>query len=198
MDFSKSKTRENLMRAFAGESQARNRYTFGASAANEKGLYVIEGIFTFTANQEKEHGEIFYNLLSDLADTTIAVDGTYPVDISKDVAKLLRFAQHNEFQEYDVDYKGFAQVAAQEGFANIANTFNSIAEIEKTHGERFGRAAEMLENDTLFVSSLEEEWMCLNCGHVVKATKAPPACPVCKHPQGYFVRMTLSPFVKLN
>jgi rubrerythrin len=198
MDFKASKTRENLMRAFAGESQARNRYTFGAAQAKESGLYVIEGIFTFTANQEKEHAEIFYNLLRELSDTTISVDGTYPVDIHKDVAKLLRYAQHNEFQEHDVDYKQFAETARDEGFINIASTFSGIAEIEKTHGERFGRTADMLENNTLFVSSVEEEWMCLNCGHIERGTKAPTACPVCKHPQGYFVRVTLSPFVKLN
>lgn len=196
MDFKTSRTRENLMRAFAGESQARNRYTFGAGEAREKGLYVIEGIFTFTANQEKEHAEIFYGLLKELSDTTIKVDGTYPVDLSKDIVKLLRYAQHNEFQEYDVDYKQFAQIAADEGFIPISHTFSRIAEVEKTHGERFGRAAEMLENDTLFVSSVEEEWMCLNCGYVVKGTGAPAVCPVCKHTQGYFVRVTLQPFVK--
>lgn len=194
MDFKNSKTKENLMRAFAGESQARNRYTFGAGEAREKGLYVIEGIFTFTAGQEREHAKVFYNLLQDLSDTTITVDGTYPVDISKDVAKLLRYAQHNEFQEHDVDYKQFAEIAAQEGFAPVAHTFQRIAEVEKTHGERFGRAADMLENDMLFVSSIEEEWMCLNCGYTVKGTNAPAACPVCKHPQGYFIRMTLAPF----
>ncbi len=198
MDFKTSRTRENLMRAFAGESQARNRYTFAASEAKKKGLYVIEGIFTFTANQEKEHGEIFYNLLQELADTTIAIDGTYPVDISHDVAKLLRSAQHNEFQEHDYDYKEFAEIANEEGFTKIAHTFSNIASVEKTHGERFGRAAEMLENDTLFVSSIEEEWMCLNCGYVLKGNKAPAVCPVCDHPQGYFVRLTLSPFVKLG
>jgi rubrerythrin len=197
MDFKTSKTKENLMRAFAGESQARNRYTIAANEAKAQELYVIEGIFTFTAHQEREHAEIFYNFLTELSDTTITVDGTYPVDISRDVAKLLRFAEHNEHQEHDIDYKGFAEVARTEGFIGIANTFTNIADIEKTHGERFGRAADMLENGTLFVSSVEEDWMCLNCGHISKGTKAPTVCPVCKHPQGYFVRISLAPFTRM-
>lgn len=106
-DFNSSKTRENLMRAFAGESQARNRYTFAASCAKKNGLAVVEAVFRFTASQEEEHAEIFYNHLSSLAGTSITIDGTYPVDLSEDVAQLLRFAQHNEFEEHDDVYKAF-------------------------------------------------------------------------------------------
>ena len=101
ISFENSMTKENLMRAFAGESQARNRYTMAASQAKKEGLGVIEAVFTFTANQEREHAEIFYNHLSQAAETSISIDGSYPVDISRDVARLLRFAQHNEFEEHE-------------------------------------------------------------------------------------------------
>lgn len=101
IDFQQSKTKENLMRAFAGESQARNRYTFAASQAKKNNLHVIEAVFTFTANQEKEHGEIFYNHLSAMAGKTIEIDGGYPVDITDSISELLRYAQHNEYEEHD-------------------------------------------------------------------------------------------------
>ena len=107
IDFKSSETKLNLMRAFAGESQARNRYTFGASQAKTNKLHVIEAIFTFTANQEKEHAEIFYNHLKDLAGETITIDGGYPVDITQSIVQLLRYAQHNEYEEHDDVYKAF-------------------------------------------------------------------------------------------
>ena len=197
ISFENSMTKENLMRAFAGESQARNRYTMAASQAKKEGLGVIEAVFTFTANQEREHAEIFYNHLSQAAETSISIDGSYPVDISRDVARLLRFAQHNEFEEFEPVYPDFAAVANQEGFTNIGAKFNQIAKIEKTHGDRFGMFADLLEQGKLFVSDVEEEWMCLNCGYVHKSSEAPKSCPVCSHPQGYFVRLKLAPFTTL-
>lgn len=176
------------MRAFAGESQARNRYTFAASQAKKDGLYVISAIFAFTASQEKEHAEIFYNHLKEMAGENIVVDGGYPVDISDDLAELLRKAQHNEYEEHEPVYQKFAEKAMEEGFKKIAASFFSIAEIEKIHGDRFGYYAKLLEEDKLFVSDVEVEWMCLNCGFVYKSTKAPKICPVCNHDQGYFIR----------
>src|SRR5574344_66439 len=101
VEFKNSETKINLMRAFAGESQARNRYTFAAGQAKQQKLHVIEAVFTFTANQEKEHAEIFYNQLKELSGETIQIDGGYPVDAAQDMAKLLRMAQHNEFEEFD-------------------------------------------------------------------------------------------------
>lgn len=184
------------MRAFAGESQARNRYTFAAAAARQNKLHVVEAVFLFTAGQEKEHAEVFYNFLSPLAGETIAVDGTYPIDISGDIAQLLRSAQHNEFQEFETDYAEFAKVAKEEGFDRISNTFHMIANVEKTHGDRFGMYAGMLEQNQLFVSNVETEWMCLNCGHIYKGTEAPKVCPVCNHDQGYFIRLELAPYTK--
>ena len=111
MDFSTSETKQNLMRAFAGESQARNRYTFAAKEARRQNLHVIEAAFTFTANQEKEHAEIFYNHLSSLAGESIHIDGSYPIDISDSVTGLLRAAQHNEYEEYSDVYQAFGQKA---------------------------------------------------------------------------------------
>lgn len=193
-NFNNSETKDNLMRAFAGESQARNRYTFGASQAKNANLHVIEAVFTFTANQEKEHGEIFYNHLKDLAGETIHIDGGYPVDITDSMIQLLRYAQHNEYEEHDDVYSAFGQKASEEGFLAVANSFNQIAKIEKIHGDRFGMFADLLEQNKLFVSDVECDWMCLNCGHIHKGTSAPQICPVCQHNQGFFVRLELAPF----
>lgn len=189
-----SKTKDNLMRAFAGESQARNRYQFSASIAKKHNLHVIEAIFTFTANQEKEHGEIFYNLLGDCAGMNINVDGNYPVDLSQDVSQLLKFAHHNEYEEFEDAYPAFGKIAREEGFDRIAATFNNIAKIEKTHGDRFAKYAKLLEDNQLFVSNIQTGWMCLNCGYIFEGKQAPPICPVCDHNQGYFIRLESAPF----
>ncbi len=192
VEFSTSKTKTNLMLAFAGESQARNRYTFAAAEAKKQNLHVVEAAFLFTAGQEKEHAEVFYNQLKSLSGENIPIEGTYPIDISDSIITLLRAAQHNEFEEYDPVYKSFAQTAEEEGFLQIAGIFNNIASIEKTHGERFGRLADLLEEDKLFVSDVSISWMCLNCGYVHEGKEAPPVCPVCSHDRGYFIRMELT------
>ncbi len=194
VDFTKSVTKDNLMRAFAGESQARNRYTFAASQAKKNGLYVVSAVFAFTASQEKEHAEIFYKHLKELAGETIYIDGGYPVDISDSVTDLLSMAQHNEYEEHDDVYKAFGEKAREEGFDRVAAVFQHIAGIEKIHGDRFGKFAQLLKDGRLFVSDVEEEWMCLNCGYVFKGAKAPAVCPVCQHDQGYFIRFELAPF----
>ncbi len=191
-EFSKSRTKDNLMRAFAGESQARNRYTFAASAAKKNGLYVVSAIFAFTADQEKEHAEIFYQHLKEMAGGTVWIDGGYPVDISDDITVLLEMARHNEYEEHENVYPAFGETAKEEGFQRIAASFMQIAEIEKTHGDRFDRYAQLLKSGNLFVSDVEQEWMCLNCGHIHKGPAAPPVCPVCQHDQGYFIRFELS------
>lgn len=138
VDFKKSQTKDNLMRAFAGESQARNRYTFATSQAKKQEHHVIESVFRFTADQEKEHAEIFYDHLKELTGENIHVDGAYPVDISDDLTKLLRMAQHNEYEEYDPVYKQFGDIAKEEGFSKVAASFHMISKIEKYHGDRFG------------------------------------------------------------
>ncbi len=194
VEFENSITRENLMRAFAGESQARNRYTIAAGVAQKQNLPVIEAVFTFTADQEKEHAEIFYNHLAELSGKNIRIDGTYPIDISEDVAKLLRFAQHNEYEEHDDVYLHFAEKAKEEGFLKVAGSFQMIAQIEKTHGDRFGLFADLIEQNKLFVSDVETAWMCLKCGHIYRGTSVPAECPVCHNSRGYFVRLELAPY----
>ena len=197
-DFKSSETAKNLMRAFAGESQARNRYTFAAECAKKQNLYVIEAVFKFTAGQEKEHAEIFYNHLKELGGQTVEINASYPVEPYDDVLKHLQSAVHNEYEEFDPVYKSFADTASQEGFSSVASSFNMIAQIEKTHGDRFKKFAESLEQNKLFISDIEEGWMCLNCGHIINAKGAPAMCPVCKHEQGWFVRLSLAPYTCTN
>lgn len=194
MEFNSSETRSNLMRAFAGESQARNRYTIAAGQARREKLYVIEAVFRFTAEQEREHAEVFYKYLDRAAGENIAIDGAYPVDISNDAAALLRMAQHNEYEEHDDVYQNFARKAEEEGFLEIAGSFRQIAEIEKIHGNRFGQFAEWLEKGQLFAADVETAWMCMECGHIYRGTKVPPVCPVCHSDRGYFVRLELAPY----
>lgn len=196
VEFKNSETKDNLMRAFAGESQARNRYTFAAGQANREKQQAIAKLFIYTANQEKEHAEIFYNYLKELGGETIHVDGGYPVDITDNLAELLRMAQHNEYEEHDDVYKNFGDKAKEEGFLNVANAFHMIAKIEKMHGDRFGRFAEWLEENKLHVSDVKTGWICLNCGHVYEGQAAPEQCSVCQHDKGYFIRLELSPFTE--
>lgn len=194
IDFKNSITKENLMKAFAGESQARNRYTIAADVAKNQNLPVISAVFTFTADQEREHAEIFYNHLAELSGENIQIEGAYPIDISDDVAKLLRFAQHNEYEEHDDVYLHFAEKATEEGFANVASSFQMIAQIEKTHGDRFGLFADLLEQNKLFVSDIDTAWMCLECGHIYRGKSVPEKCPVCHSNRGYFIRLELAPY----
>lgn len=190
-----SVTKTNLMRAFAGESQARNRYVFAASQAKKEGKHVISAVFGYTASQEEAHAKVFYNHLKELAGENIIIeDASYPVNISNSLTELLESAQHNEYEEHEPVYREFGDVAKQEGYQNIANAFYKIAEIEKLHGDRFGRLATLLKEGKLFVSDVEEEWLCLNCGYVYKGKQAPEICPVCSHDQGFFIRFSFSPY----
>lgn len=192
--FEESETRLNLMRAFAGESQARNRYTFAGSLAKKQGLEVLRRVFLFTAEQELAHGKLFYKALEPVNGQTISVDGGYPVDLGNDLLKLLKAAKHNEKEEFGVVYPAFAETAQREGFEAVARTFRAVAAIEKSHAERFGKFAQLLEEKELFVSDVETGWMCLNCGHILHSTWAPAMCPTCKHEQGFFVRVELAPW----
>lgn len=164
--FSESKTKQNLMRAFAGEGQARNRYTFAAEQARKEGKPAIADIFLYTADQERAHAGRYYELLKEASGTNIFIDGSYPVDETKTLVQLLRAAEHNEQEEAEDVYPAFADVAKQEGFFEAAATFQQIAEIEAAHSQK---------------------WICTNCGHIHEGKEAPALCPVCKHPQGYFL-----------
>lgn len=167
-----------------------------AEQAKKQNLAVIEAVFRYTAHQEKEHAEIFYHHLREMAGETIYIDGGYPVDLSEDIAKLLRMAQHNEYEEHDSVYASFAETARAEGFPAVEASFRMIADIEKIHGDRFGKFAEMLEQNKLFASNIKTGWICLNCGHVYEGESVPEVCPVCHHDRGYFIRVELSPFEK--
>ena len=194
VDFANSETLKNLMRAFAGESQARNRYTFAAAQCRRQSLHVLEAVFQFTANQEKEHAEIFYQHMEPFAGGIVQIDGSYPVDMADNAAGLLRQAQHNEYEEHGTVYPAFADIAQKEGFLLIAASFRQIAAIEKTHGDRFGTLADLLEQEKLFAGSQGQGWLCLNCGHIHQGSAAPSACPVCGHDRGYFLRLESAPF----
>lgn len=188
VNFSESQTKINLMRAFAGESQARNRYTFAADKAKKMGCYFIYNIFTLTANQEKAHAEVFYDHLKKENGGTVFIDNAgYPIDNYDKIEDLLKSAQHNEYEEYEKVYPEFAKIAKEEGFADVAFSFEKIAEIEKVHGDRFGCFAELIESSRMFQGDEDTEWMCLNCGNIHKGKLAPKQCPVCQADQGYFV-----------
>lgn len=193
-NFMTSQTRENLMRAFAGESQARNRYTFAKQAALEQNLYVISEVFRFTAAQEEQHAKVFYELLKESAGKNVDITAGYPADIYSEIQKLLDSAVHNENEEFADAYPNFARIAQEEGFAKAASKFNLIAEIENSHKQRFEHYAKLMREDKLFRSDKSERWMCLNCGHIHEGTEAPLVCPVCGVRQGYFIREAEAPF----
>lgn len=194
IQFKDSQTKVNLMKAFAGESQARNRYTFAAEEARDQGLYAIQEVFLFTANQERAHAERFYDLLKSLSGETIEICGGFPVDKQDTVEGLLEAAQHNEYEEADDVYIAFGNTAKEEGFMEVASAFFQIAEIEKTHGNRFGQLAEMLKDGTYFETKESENWMCLNCGNIHTGKKLPGVCPVCRYEKGYFIPLELAPY----
>ena len=188
VDFQQSETKKNLMRAFAGESQARNRYTLAAGQAKKEKLYVVEWVFNFTAGQEKEHAEIFYKHLAACQGQNIEIDAAYPVDNYVNTLSLLKDSHKNEYEEYQHIYKAFGDKAQSEGFLAVADSFYKISEIEKTHGDRFSKLANLIESGKMYVSDMECGWVCLNCGHETKGRFAPEMCPVCKHDKGYFIR----------
>ena len=188
VDFKKSKTRENLMKAFAGESQARNRYTFAAKKAKESGLHAVAHVFEFTAEQERAHAERFYELLKNEAGDTIEITAGYPVDKQSTIVELLESSKHNEFEEADDIYISFGNEAKEEGYFEAASAFLQIAEIEKLHGGRFGKLAKLLKEGTYFEKQEENGlWMCLNCGNIHTGRKVPGVCPVCRYERGYYI-----------
>ena len=196
MELRDSVTKDNLLRAFAGESQARNRYTFAAGICQQNKLQVLEAVFLYTAGQEKEHAEIYYNDLKRAGCENVTITANYPVDLPEQPQKLLELARSHEMDEFGDVYPAFAEKAQEEGFAEIARHFRQIAEIEKVHADRFDRFAKLMADGKLFVSDVETGWICLNCGHVFTGKQAPAKCPVCSHDQGYFIRLELSPYAK--
>ena len=194
MDFLNSKTKDNLMRAFAGESQARNRYTFAAEFAREHGLYTLADMFLFTADQERAHAQVFWGHMKEMSGKNINIEGGYPVEVFDNMADILRAAQHDEYSEYESVYPSFAKAAVEEGFPKAAASFTDIAKIEKIHGDRFGELLKWVEEDKLFKDEMKIGWFCTNCGHIHYADEAPEVCPVCKHARGYFIRQSMIPY----
>lgn len=194
MELKDSKTKENLLKSFAGESQARNRYEYSAVVVKEAGLFILHNLFNYTADQEKQHGKVFYNKLKEFNGQNIEITGAYPIDNYSDPLSLLKAAQHNEEEEYSTIYSSFAEIAKEEGFKAIGNVFSNIASIEKTHSNKFDKYAKYLEEGTLFKSETSTEWICTNCGYIYEGTEPPRACPACEYPQGYFMRLSDAEF----
>ena len=170
MDLKGTKTEKNLLEAFAGESQARNKYTYFASVAKKEGYEQIAAIFETTANNEKEHAKLWFKALGELGDTA---------------ANLLHAADGENYEWTDM-YDRFAKDAEEEGFTALAAQFRMVAAIEKTHEERYRKLLNNVEVQAVFEKSEETIWECRNCGHLIMGKKAPELCPVCKHPRSYF------------
>lgn len=186
MEFKDTQTFRNLAKAFAGESQARNRYTYFASVAKNEGHQYIQQVFLSTADNEKEHAKVFYKLLIARAETDVMhVDADYPLAY-KDTLSNLKAAAEGEREEWEVLYSDFAGIAEQEGFKDIAMAFRKISEVEKHHMIRYQTLAEQVEKGTLYKKDEPTTWKCTNCGYVHEGPGAPELCPACQHPKGYF------------
>ena len=172
MELKDSKTYENLMTAFAGESQARNKYTYYASKARKEGYEQIAALFEETANNEKEHAKLWFKQLH---------DGDVPSTIEN-----LKDAADGENYEWTDMYDGFAKTAREEGFTKIAYLFEEVGKIEKHHEERYRQLLKNVEDELVFSKDGEKIWICRNCGHVCVGKDAPKVCPVCAHPQSFF------------
>ncbi len=170
MELKGSKTEQNLLTAFAGESQARNKYTYFASKAKKDGFEQIAAIFEETALNEKEHAKMWFKLLSGIGTT----------------AENLKAAAEGEHYEWTEMYPTFAKEAREEGFENIAKMFEGVAAIEKHHEERYKKLLANVEGDLVFSKDGDCIWQCRNCGHICVGKKAPDVCPVCFHPQSFF------------
>ena len=174
------------MKAFAGESQARNRYTYYASVAKKEGYVQIANLFTETADNEKEHAKRFFKFLNESLDgEMVDITAAYPVGLGDTKANLLG-AANGENEEWSDLYPEFAKVADEEGFPAVAVAFRKIAEVEKHHEARYRKLLENLENGTIFKKETEVLWKCNNCGYIHTGEEAPKVCPACIHPQGYF------------
>lgn len=168
--YSGTQTEKNLEAAFAGESQARNKYTYFASVAKKEGYEQIAGLFLKTAENEKEHAKMWFKELNGIGDTK----------------ENLAAAADGENYEWTDMYAGFAKTAREEGFEEIAKLFEGVAAIEKEHEERYRKLLENIEGDLVFSKDGDVIWECRNCGHIVVGKRAPDVCPVCAHPQSYF------------
>ena len=178
-----SKTEKNLLKAFAGESQARNRYTFFASIARKEGYIQIQRIFEETAVNEKEHAEIFFKHLEG---GDVEITATYPAGKIETTVENLLAAAEGENLEWGTLYPEFEKVAREEGFNEVAESFEEIAEVEEQHEKRYRKLLENVKNGTVFKRDKAVKWKCRNCGYVHEGKEAPVTCPACKHPQSHY------------
>lgn len=178
-----SQTEKNLLKAFAGESQARNRYTYFASQAKKEGFEQISAIFLETADNEKEHAKIFFNYLEGGAVEIIA---SYPAGKISSTSENLLEAAEGEKAEWGKIYPEFEKIAQKEGYLDVARSFKEIAEVEAEHEKRYRALLENVKNKKVFKKSSVVKWKCRNCGYVHEGPEAPESCPACKHPQAYY------------
>ena len=183
MELKGSKTEKNLLTAFAGESQARNRYTFFASIARKEGYEQIAGVFQETADNEKEHAELFF---TPLKGGIVEIAASYPAGIKGTTKENLMAAASGEKMEWGTIYPGFAGVAEKEGFDEIGQLFRHVAKVEAYHERRFLKLLGNVEQGTVFTRGAPTYWKCRNCGHVLESGEVPEKCPVCAHPRAYF------------
>lgn len=183
MDFKGSQTEKNLLAAFAGESQARTRYTFFASQAKKEGYEQISAIFEETSENEKEHAKLFFkHLKGGMAEIT----ASYPAGLIGTTVENLKAAAAGEKLEWGKLYPNFGDVAEQEGFPEVASTFRAVANVEAYHEHRYNKLVESIKQGKVFKKDQPLKWKCRNCGLVVEGTEAPAACPTCMHPRSYF------------
>jgi rubrerythrin len=178
-----TKTEQNLLKAFAGESQARNRYTYFASAARKAGLEQIANIFTETAENEKEHAKIFFKHLEG---GDVEITTSYPAGVISDTKSNLAAAAAGENMEWTTLYADFAKIAKDEGFLDVSRSFEQVAKVEKFHEARYRKLINNVSNNEVFKKKTNVKWHCLNCGYVIEGDQAPKECPACKHPQAFF------------
>ena len=178
-----TRTEKNLLAAFAGESQARNRYTFFASVARKEGYEQISNIFTETAGNEKEHAEVFFKYLQG---GDVEIVAAYPAGAVEDTKKNLEAAADGEKLEWSQIYTDMEKVAKEEGFSDIATSFKEIAEVEEFHEQRYRRLAANVAAGEVFKKKTIVKWHCTNCGYIHEGTEAPKVCPACKHAQAYY------------
>jgi rubrerythrin len=178
-----TETEKNLLKAFAGESQARNRYTYFAGVARKAGYEQIAAIFTETAENEKEHAKIFFKYLEG---GEVEITAAYPAGTIGDTKANLEAAAAGEKMEWSDLYAGFEQTARAEGFPEVAASFKQIAEVEEFHEKRYRKLAANIETGELFKRPAAVKWHCINCGYVHEGPEAPALCPACKHPRAYY------------
>jgi len=178
-----SKTEKNLLAAFAGESQARNRYTYFTSAARKEGYEQIANIFAETAENEKEHAKIFFKHLEG---GNVEIVASYPAGSIKDIKSNLEAAAEGERMEWTAIYQDFAKTAKDEGFPDVSRSFEQVAKVERFHEARYRKLIENVSKNEVFKKSPPVKWHCIKCGYVIEGAEAPRECPACKHPQAFF------------